>query len=372
MIDFKYLDNKRVYITPYNSLALKVYNDIISKNDKLTFKGYLDNFKTGEDITHNIEANSIVIIIQSQYINDIYTSLLDKNIPLTYMFVCFDKIVKEFKYFDNLEIYTSYIKYLANQEIVSAKNKLINTSPKDEWLSENKNQHLHKRCFILATGPSLNLVDLSKLKDEYTIGVNGIYKISKEINMKYFIYVSSWYWKHHIDGIKTVYCKRRFLPTDLKAELDSDVPTSWINVNKPIYYSQEGYPNSVPHDFSQEVERYFEAGGTVIFLALQLAYHLGFKEVIILGLDHNYKGNDFEEKKHLGYHYDTSNGDSAHFDKDYVPTGIQYHVDLEAMENGYKMAKEYFEKDGRKILNASPGTKLDVFEKVNYADLFYK
>jgi hypothetical protein len=298
--------------------------------------------------------------------------LVDKNIPLTYLFVCFDKIVKEFKYFENLEIYMSSIKYLANQEIVSAKNKLINTSPKDEWLSENKNLHLNKRCFILATGPSLNLVDLSKLKDEYTIGVNGIYKIAKEIDMKYFIYVSNWYWKHHIDGIKTVYCTRRFLPTDLKTELDSDVATSWINVNKPIYYSQEGYPNSVPHDFSQEVETYFEAGGTVIFLALQLAYYLGFKEVIILGLDHNYKGNDFEEKKHLGYHYDTSNGDSAHFDKDYVPTGIQYHVDLEAMENGYKMAKEYFEKDGRKILNASPGTKLDIFEKVNYADLFYK
>ena len=33
-----------------------------------------------------------------------------------------------------------------------------------------------KRCFILATGPSLLDVDLSLIKDEITIGVNAIQK----------------------------------------------------------------------------------------------------------------------------------------------------------------------------------------------------
>ena len=51
----------------------------------------------------------------------------------------------------------------------------------DSWLSQNKNIHTGERCFILATGPSLNKLDLSKIKDEYTIGVNGIYKIAHKI-----------------------------------------------------------------------------------------------------------------------------------------------------------------------------------------------
>ena len=37
-------------------------------------------------------------------------------------------------------------------------------------LKQLKNIHVGERCFIIGNGPSLKKTDLSKLKDEYTIG----------------------------------------------------------------------------------------------------------------------------------------------------------------------------------------------------------
>ncbi|RNC86069.1 MAG: DUF115 domain-containing protein [Balneola sp.] len=260
--------------------------------------------------------------------------------------------------------------YLAKKEEVKRILTLRQNSKKDEWLSENKDKHKGERCFILATGPSLNKVDLSRIEKEYTIGVNSIYKIANEINLDYYIYVSNWYWKNHVDGIKNLKCDRKFLPVELQENLESEVPTSWINVLRPKYNSRFGYPLKVPSFFSKQPDEFFTAGGTVIFLALQLAHYLGFKEAVILGLDHTYKKDDYKKKQRGGYIYDTSKIKDAHFDKDYAPEGISVPIDLEAMENAYIMAHNIFKESGRKVLNASPGTMLEVFPKVGYNKLF--
>lgn len=240
----------------------------------------------------------------------------------------------------------------------------------DEWLRSAKNKHEGERCFILATGPSLSNVDLTRLKGEICFGVNGIYKLAHEIDIAYFVYVSNWYWKHHCDGLKNVPCTRRFIPRSIP-ELASDRPTTWLNTIDPKYYSRHRGELPVPAGFSFHPDRYIFAGGTVLFLCLQLAYYMGFKTVITLGLDHSYrKQEDHLAKQHGGYMHAVNYQDTAHFDKEYVPGGIAYHVDLAAMERGYEIANNAFLKDGRAILNASPGTHLDTFEKVAYGSLF--
>ena len=50
---------------------------------------------------------------------------------------------------------------------------------KYEWLKQYKNKYDGKRCFIVATGPSLTVEDLSLLKNEITFGMNSICMSSK-------------------------------------------------------------------------------------------------------------------------------------------------------------------------------------------------
>jgi len=40
------------------------------------------------------------------------------------------------------------------------------------------------------------------------------------------------------------------------------------------------------------------------------------------------------------------------------------------MEQAYRKTKKIFEIDGRKIFNATKGGKLEVFERVDYDDIF--
>lgn len=386
-----------IYIAPYNDVSVQVKEYLNEYFENVKFCGFVDKFKT----ELKIEAKApFVIIVSPNYFKNIHDELRltyeELNIKFLYAIVInkhrvyftssyyiyslYSILIKSKSYFKRLfnnHLYkNSYflpkflLKYLGIKELQKDRAIALKEVISDEWLTKNKDLHKGKRCFILATGPSLNELDLSKLKDEYTIGVNGIYKIAKEIDLDYYIYVSNWYWKHHVNGMKSVSCKRRFLPTWLKDELDSDVATSWINTFEPKYYSKLNYPLPVPSFFSQEVQNFFSAGGSVVFLGLQLAYHLGFEEVIIVGLDHTYKKDDYKNKKHGGYVYNTTGGDKAHFDSQYMREGVDVHVDLEAMENAYIISKSIYENNKKTILNASPGTMLDIFKKVDYESLF--
>jgi len=257
-------------------------------------------------------------------------------------------------------------------ELVAAKRHLFPGIPTDSWLAKAKNLHKGERCFIIATGPSLNDLDLSHLKGEVCFGVNGTYKLD-DVDLTYFVYVSNWWHKQHIEGMKNVRCKRRFIQNSLKSELESNVPTSWYQKINPRYNSRYNTPLPVPAGFSHRPDCFINAGGSVVFVCLQLAYYLGFQEINIIGLDHSYsKEHDGKLKKHGGAALKIQNSEQTHFAKDYSPPGTEAPIDLMAMERGYRLAKTAFEKDGRIIRNASARTQLDVFPKVDYSTLFPK
>ena len=52
-------------------------------------------------------------------------------------------------------------------------------------LAAYHNLHQGKRCFVMGNGPSLRQTDLSKLKNEYTIGLNRIYLAFAEMGFYY-------------------------------------------------------------------------------------------------------------------------------------------------------------------------------------------
>ena len=93
--------------------------------------------------------------------------------------------------------------------------------------------------------------------------------------------------------------------------------------------------------------------------------------MVLLGVDHSYGSiEDRRAKTYGGTTVDSGEKDLVHFRPDYNPKNINYHVDLNAMERGYNLANISFKKDKRRILNASPGTKLEVYSKIDYDSIF--
>jgi hypothetical protein len=219
-------------------------------------------------------------------------------------------------------------------------------------LKSLKNKYKGKRCFILGNGPSLAKTDLKPLKKEYTFGLNRIFLLfkkmgfeptflvsvnrlvieqsAKEINKTKSLKFIEWQSKEDIKGNSTVYLRTR---------------------------AKQMFSKNITHGVWE--------GATVTYVALQIAYYLGFTEVILLGVDHSFK------TKGLPHQEIVSDGnDPNHFDSKYFKKGFRWNLpDLSTSEYAYKLAKKAYEAKGRKILDATINGKLKVFSKVSYKSL---
>lgn len=219
-----------------------------------------------------------------------------------------------------------------------------------------KNKHRGQRCFIIGNGPSLNNMDLSLLKDEVTFGMNRIYLMFPKLGWTTTYYVSVnnlviEQCSHDIETLKT----KKFISWHTR-----DI----INFSSDMIFVCDPY--DAPLGFSENIQNRVWEGSTVTYVAMQIAYYMGFKQVILIGVDHYFstKGEPHNEVTSAG-------NDPNHFSPDYFGQGFRWHLpDLETSEQAYRLARHYYEKDGREILDATIGGQLNVFPKVNYQDLF--
>lgn len=221
-----------------------------------------------------------------------------------------------------------------------------------EKIKSYKDKHKNEVGFLVANGPSLNKINLDLLKNYPTIGVNRIYL--KKFVPTYYLVEDHLVAEDNSEEISNLKGSTMFIPRDLKYCIKNNKNIIYINFLRR-------YKN-IPK-FSTEFDQKCYWGRTVTFLGLQLAYFLGFNKLYIVGLDHYYKVPSDEK----GQKIISKSSDLSHFDPNYFGPGKRYHYpNVDLMEESYKVAKEYFEKDKKKILNASPGTKLDVFDKIDF------
>lgn len=246
----------------------------------------------------------------------------------------------------------------------AAKGTII--SDNERAIKALQNKHKGQRCFIIGNGPSLNDLDLTKLKDEFTFGVNGIYLNEEKMGFAPTYYVVEDYLvaEDRCSEINA-YNKpiHKFFGNYLNYCIEPDDKTLWMNIRAD--YSEY---NDFPH-FSTDALRQLWVGGTVSYISMQLAYYMGFDEVYLIGFDHSYAIPDDVDKHKTAM---TSNSDDPnHFDPNYFGKGYRWHDPrVDRMELSYEKAKVYFEQDGRKIYNATAGGHLEVYERVNYIELF--
>ena len=111
-------------------------------------------------------------------------------------------------------------------------------------------------------------------------------------------------------------------------------------------------------------------GWTVTYGMIQIAIYMGFKEIILVGVDHNYSISQ-EMIKDNGKWSDEKS--SSHFDPSYCNSekGQVWNLpQVDRMNEAYDCAASYAKANGIKIQNATPGTKLESFDKIEFSKLF--
>jgi hypothetical protein len=232
-----------------------------------------------------------------------------------------------------------------------------------ERLASLKDIHKGKRAFIIGNGPSLKQTDLSKLMGEITFGMNRIYLMFDELgfNTTYLSVVNDLVIEQtakdlaslKIPKFLTWRSRRFFHQNQFSDDQATNLPT--------FLYTTYDAPR-----FSKDVRWRVWEGATVTYVTMQLAFHMGCEEVIIIGVDHNYTTTG---KPNTTV---TSEGDDPnHFSSQYFGKGFRWQLpDLETSEIAYRMARKAYEDAGRRIVDATVGGKLTIFEKVDYNSLF--
>ncbi|MCD8740526.1 DUF115 domain-containing protein [Mucilaginibacter roseus] len=224
-----------------------------------------------------------------------------------------------------------------------------------------KDKYKGQRVFVVGAGPSINKTPLYLLKDEYTMCFNRINLLYERLNWlpDFYLVTDDLKLKEiykEIDEEILPVVKYAFFPdlhpsnVDFKSYLPESEKIHWLYMDKPEYSL------NLP-----------ECGinKTVVNGGLQILAYLGFEEIYMLGVDMTFAKRSVEkisERDWVGKKDDDPN----HFDPRYDGKGMAYrNPTVEDMIENFKAGRQFFDKHGKKIYNASFGGVMEEYPRAN-------
>jgi len=232
------------------------------------------------------------------------------------------------------------------------------TSLQHKELYIYKDKYKGKRCFIIGNGPSLQMHDLDKIDEfnEISFGSNRIYLSFKKTRWRptYYVIADLIGMEPDYDYIQEYENETFFVADYYYTQLHK-----YKNANHYTVLNQI-YENGIR--FSDDMVRGIASGRTVTYQMIQIACYMGFKEIILLGVDFSWG----------------ENGSNTHFCSDYLNNQEEQYqrkhgiVDKDEIYQAYLAAKTYASQHNIQIYNATRGGCLDVFDRVDFDGVFEK
>jgi len=222
-------------------------------------------------------------------------------------------------------------------------------------LKKMQDIHRNKRCFIIGTGPSLNETNLSLVKNEFSFGLNTLYKGMNKFGIKpnYWVVADHVVFREIYEELGEIDITL-FLTRGVSREFCKYYKKYSKSIKNPILIRGSGRLKK-NKNFGNIQNGIAGKTGSVVFDALQIAYHMGFSEVYLIGCDCDYsKGHHFDNKTH-----DCEKGRIPFEEKE----------EFDNLMASYLFFKKLFEKNGRKIYNSTVGGKLEVFERKSIEEI---
>ena len=235
-------------------------------------------------------------------------------------------------------------------------------------IQKYRNFYDGQRCFIIGNGPSLTIKDLEKLKEygEISIASNSIYNLFPDTGWRPTIYTV-----HDFQEIKKTREKISAVETELKI-IAMSADGRIYDIDGAILLRLIEPPKGKIL-FSNDISKCVYDGSTVTYVSIQCACYMGFKEIILLGVDHSFareitKDGKITVNSKIKNHFQKYQTESFWGNGQKDEEAVVFPLDLAT--EAFIEAKHYADEHGIKILNATRGGKLEVFERVNFDSLF--
>ncbi|WP_437187189.1 6-hydroxymethylpterin diphosphokinase MptE-like protein [Planctomicrobium sp. SH668] len=232
---------------------------------------------------------------------------------------------------------------------------------RDFWKS-NKGIYSGRRGFIIGNGPSLQMSDLTQLKDDVCIASNRIYLAYPETEWRPTYLTCN-------DGMVWQKFAKEMCEHASEVIVTSNIDPRLGDPDKAIYCRMLGPSIRARHGFTFDQLKGAYFGWTVTYINLQVAAHLGLNPIYLIGCDHYYGGG-----QHTGTHTDRSgvphDGIVRHFHKDYRKPGeLAISAPIELMNAAYGVAYREAKAKGIEIYNATRGGYLEEFPRADLDEL---
>lgn len=207
-----------------------------------------------------------------------------------------------------------------------------------------KDRFRGERIFILGNGPSLLQTDLSHLANEFTFGTDRVYLLADRLGWRPTFYtVSDWsVVADSADEINRLPHSTFFFEERFRGLLRSGWDVFW--------YWHGAAVRAEELEFALTMRDGIRAAGSATASAIQIAFHLGFDPIYLVGCDAAHPGADA-----FG-----SNGNRPG------------DPDVKRTIRGYEQCRVGIQKADREIFNATVGGTLKVFQRVEFESLFPK
>lgn len=216
-----------------------------------------------------------------------------------------------------------------------------------------------EKCYILGLGPSLKRINLSKI-DGDTIAVNHFYKFEKDLDYSptFYCMIDDGFY-HEVngvvnDGFKNAY--KQFPNTTflLNGKYKSLIEKENGTLSNTFFtYMWKGYYNRKDKiDYTKRTH----IMSNVVCEAITLAIYAGYKEIILLGCDFN----SFASQKSLHCYREDDNERK-------ISLGFELFCYSFVADTYYEL-EEYAKNHGIEILNATKGSLIDAFKRVDYEE----
>jgi hypothetical protein len=221
------------------------------------------------------------------------------------------------------------------------------------WQSRRKvkawqNRFPDGKAVILCNGPSLNRVDFSALANVFTFGLNKINLLFARSEFRPSCVVA-------VNGLVIEQNAAFFNQTPIPVFLDAG-GKKLVQHRPNVNFIHTSHQAKFARDCSLSVSQ----GATVTFVALQLAFHMGFRRVALVGCDHS-----FAVKGPANATVRAEGADLSHFDPNYFASGVSWQLpDLLTSEVSYTVAEQTYRQFGGEVVNCTDGGKLDVFRRL--------
>ena len=228
-----------------------------------------------------------------------------------------------------------------------------------------KKKHAGERCFIIGTAPSLNAIDLRPLTTEKTITVNRSFQIEslQGLSPSYHVLVDRMFadasYQASMNSLRG-YLGQHKTTLITSLELEDTLVESWTEVERfALRQIQISTPwdksgQSLPVDLTNGVPGFT----SVVHMAIVSALYMGFKEVVLLGVDMDYVTH---VRKPFGHAYQEDENSTVLEDFDMNQAEV---LDWVAKEfHAFHKLGETAAERGAQIINASPAGMLDVYAR---------